>query len=349
MPTLDIFSTNPAFKMMGLMSLVENVPYVPAFLGSLPNLFTPLPVRTQTIPIEIIDGTIKVVQTSQRGEPAKKTESGNRRKLIDARAPRIAVSDTLYATEIADIRAYGSTTELMQIQDEITRRFAGPVGLMAQMELTREFHRLGAIDGKVIDADGATIIDWYAAMGVNRPVTVEFDFAAATAAGEGVIRQQCRQLHRDILNGLGGVVLSGMSVIALCGDEFFDKMVDNPETRATYLNQQEARQLRSDGLAYSSFTYGEITWVNYRGTADGAVSIPSDEFRAFPNAPGMFEVGLAPGEFMDTVNMPGKKQYPLIIPDKDRNMYVDLELYAYPLHICKRPQALRRGKIKPAA
>ncbi len=33
--------------------------------------------------------------------------------------------------------------------------------------------------------------------------------------------------------------------VALCGDNFFDDLVGNAETRATYLNQQEARELRS--------------------------------------------------------------------------------------------------------
>ncbi len=104
----------------------------------------------------------------------------------------------------------------------------------------------------------------------------------------------------------------------------------------------------TSGWGDDAFDYAEIRWVNYRGSEESGVGVPTDEFRAFPVAPGIFEEGLSPGEFLDTINMPGKRQYPLVIPDKKRNMFVDLEIYSYPLYICKRPEALRRGRIKPA-
>jgi hypothetical protein len=348
MPALDIFSNNPAFSMMGMMSLVEKAPYVPSYLGGIPGLWTPRPVRTVTIPIEILGNKISIIQTSERGTPANRGDNGQKRQVIDVRTVRLADSDRIYADEIANVRAYGSTTELMQVQDEVSRRYAGPGGMLSRLELTREFHRLGAIDGLLKDANGDTIIDWYQALGLARPAVIEFDFAAASADGEGVIRQQCRALKREILKSLGDVVLPNMRVVVLCGDLFFDKLVDNPETRATYLGRPAASKLQDENLAYETFDYGDIRWVNYRGTEDGAVGVPADEFRAFPVAPGIFEEGLSPGEFLDAVNMPGMRQYPLVIPDKDRNMFVDLELYSYPLYICKRPEALRRGRIKAA-
>jgi hypothetical protein len=220
--------------------------------------------------------------------------------------------------------------------------------MLSRLELTREFHRMGAIDGLIKDADGETIIDWYQALGLTRPDVVEFDFSAASADGEGVIRQQARALKRQILDSLGDVVLPNVRIVVLCGDQFFDKLVDNPETRDIYKARPAAGKLLDENLAYDAFDYAEIRWVNYRGSEESGVGVPTDEFRAFPVAPGIFEEGLSPGEFLDTINMPGKRQYPLVIPDKKRNMFVDLEIYSYPLYICKRPEALRRGRIKPA-
>ena len=348
MPALDIFSNNPAYSMMGMMSLVEKAPYVPSFLGSIPGLWTPRPVRTVTIPIEVIGNKISIIQTSERGTAAPRGNNNQKREVIDVRTVRLADSDRIYADEIAGIRAYGSTTELMQVQDEVSRRYAGPGGMLSRLELTREFHRMGAIDGLIKDADGETIIDWYQALGLTRPDVVEFDFSAASADGEGVIRQQARALKRQILDSLGDVVLPNVRIVVLCGDQFFDKLVDNPETRDIYKARPAAGKLLDENLAYDAFDYAEIRWVNYRGSEESGVGVPTDEFRAFPVAPGIFEEGLSPGEFLDTINMPGKRQYPLVIPDKKRNMFVDLEIYSYPLYICKRPEALRRGRIKPA-
>ena len=35
----------------------------------------------------------------------------------------------------------------------------------------------------------------------------------------------------------------------------------------------------------------------------------------------------------------------MIVPDDDRNMFVDIEAYSYPLFICTRPGMLQRAKI----
>ncbi len=151
MDATDLSKLAWAFSMMGMMSLVEKAPYVPSFLGSIPGLWTPRPVRTVTIPIEVIGNKISIIQTSERGTAAPRGNNNQKREVIDVRTVRLADSDRIYADEIAGIRAYGSTTELMQVQDEVSRRYAGPGGMLSRLELTREFHRMGAIDGLLKD------------------------------------------------------------------------------------------------------------------------------------------------------------------------------------------------------
>jgi len=137
-------------------------------------------------------------------------------------------------------------------------------------------------------------------------------------------------------------------VIGLAGDDSWDDLTAHQEVRETYLKGQEAADLRNDvGNAYESLRYGNITWINYRGTDDGSkVTIGTDEVKFFPiNAPGAFQAAYSPGEWFDVINTQGQDVYAMTLPDTSgRNAFVDIEVYSYPLFICTRPKMLQRGK-----
>jgi hypothetical protein len=48
--------------------------------------------------------------------------------------------------------------------------------------------------------------------------------------------------------------------------------------------------------------------------------------------------------FSPTINQPGQPLYALTIPDRDREAWVKLEVYSYPLFICTRPASLGRAR-----
>ena len=341
MADLGIFN-NGAFKLQSMLAALESVDFLPQRLGGM-GIFTNNPVRTEAVAIESRDGVLSLIQTSDRGSPLEKQDK-NKRKLRDFRTVRIAKGDRITASELANIRAFGTTSELQQVQNEIARRLSGPVGLQNQIELTLENMRLGAIQGIVKDADNSTIYDWFSEFGVTQAAEINFDLANASPAS-GVVRTKCNQIVRAMMKEAKGVWTSNTRVFALCGDGFWDGLTAHSEIRQTYLNQQEAAQLR-DSNVYESFNYGGITFENYRGTDDGtSVAIASDKCRFFPgNAPGAFLEVFSPGEQFDHLGQLGERMYPLIVLDKDRQMYADLEAYAYPLHVCTRPGMLQRGR-----
>lgn len=342
MPSLNIFK-HDAFSAMSMLDAVEKIPYVPNLLGSIPNLFVDRPVRTTTVSVEERSGTLSVIQTSQRGAPLPQRTT-EKRTIREFKTVRVAKGDRITADEIQDIRAFGSETELMQVQDEVTRRLGGPVGLVAEVELTWEYHRLGAVQGLVADADDTTIYDWFAEFGITQDAEIDFDLDA-TAPASGAVRKLCNQVVRQTLKGLGmgRVMPRSMPVMGLCGNNFWDDLTAHSELRETYLNQQEAARLR-EGNVYESVLYGGITFVNYHASDDGGVGIGTDKCKFFPAIPGVFQRALAPAESFGFVNTPGREIYPMIVPDKDRAMWVDIEAYSYPLFICMRPQALQRAR-----
>ena len=82
------------------------------------------------------------------------------------------------------------------------------------------------------------------------------------------------------------------------------------------------------------------------GTDDGStIAIGTDKVKFFPvGGRGVFEMAFSPAETFQYVNTPGQAVYAMVVPDRDRDMWVDLEVYSYPLPICTRPAMLQRGK-----
>lgn len=345
MATLDIFN-NDAFKTVSLTDALIRQEFQPTFIRSL-NLFTPRRVRTEAVAIEEKDGVLGVIQTSQRGEPLGQ-RTGQKRTIRDFRTPRIAKADTITAAEISQIRAFGSETELMQVQQEVAERLNGPSGLMREVEMTWENLQLGAVQGIVLDADGSTVIyNWFDEFNVTQPTEIDFDLDNATPAS-GAVRKKCNQVVRQMMKAAQGAWVPGRtSIMGICGDNFYDDLTAHPEIRETYLNTQMASDLRENvGMPYESFRYGGIRFVNYRGTDDGTtISVNTDQCKFFPvGAPGAFQMAYSPGEFFDTINMPGRDVYAMTVPDRDRNAWVGIEVYSYPLPICTRPLMLQRAR-----
>lgn len=341
MPSMDIFNSD-AFSARSLTAAIAKVDYLPSLLGDM-NIFDAKPVSTVQVMIEEMDGVLGLIKTTERGAPLPQ-RTAERRKARGFKTVRLAKGDRLYAHEIQGVRAFGSETELMQVQAEVMRRMAGPAGLLRDLQLTWENHRLGAVQGVVLDADGSTLFDWFTEFGVSQDTEIDFDLDNASPA-EGAVRKKCTQVVRQMRVASKGAWSPATRVIGLCGDNFFDDLTAHKEVRATYLNTQAAAALR-DGLAYEQVNYGGITFINYQGTDDGStVGIGTDKCKFFPtNAPGAFDVAYSPGETFDFVNTPGQQQYALIVPDKDRNAWVDIEVYSYPLFYPTRPKMLQRAK-----
>src|SRR5690606_6638302 len=117
-------------------------------------------------------------------------------------------------------------------------------------ELTFEYHRIGAIQGNVLDADGMTsLFNWFKLFGIAE-ATVAFDFADSgdydNAEPATDMKQLSQLVRRKIENALGGTPFQGIH--ALCGDQFFDAFVSHATVRRAYERYQEnahARTLQS--------------------------------------------------------------------------------------------------------
>jgi hypothetical protein len=343
MAQLNIFQSDP-FSTFEMTSAIERLPYEPDGLGSL-NIFTPNPIRTTALGIEERDGVLGIIKTSERGAPIADERTTERRKMRYFETSRITQGDTIYASEIQNIRDFGKETELMQVQTEVARRLAGPTGLLGNVRYTWENMRLGAVQGLLLDKDSSLIYNWFDEFQIAAPTTTFFDLESQTA---NTIRGICNGIDRSMRRSAKGAMPPSARIVALCGDAFWDAFVQHVDVVRTFLNWSDAQELRAGmGGAFSTFSFAGIEWVNYRGSDDNTtIKIPDEEVKFFPvNAPGIFETAWGPGETFDWVNTPGKENYVIPIPDRDRNMFWRMEVYSYPLFICRRPEVLRKGSM----
>jgi hypothetical protein len=340
MASLDIFNQD-AFSTVQLTTAVEKFPYQPTGLGQL-NMFEPDPIRTTALAVEQRQGKLVVIPFSERGQQGTQRNT-EKRQMRYFDVPRLMHSDTIYANELQNIRAFGTETEFMQVQAEVARRVSGPTGLTSNIEYTWEFQRLAAVQGKCLDADGSVKYDWFDEFGITAPSAIAFNLAAKQ---EGTLRPLINDLIRTMARKSQGAFTPSTKVYALCGDAFYDAFVTHPDVVKTFLNWSAAADLRdSQGAAFSVFYFGGVYWYNYRGSDDNTtLKIADNAVQFFPvGAPGVFRVAYAPGESFEWVNTPGKPIYVIPIMDRDRNSFWSVEVYSYPLHICTRPEVLLTG------
>lgn len=339
MANMDIFSDD-AFGQVQMTRALEKIPYVPNLLETL-GLFTPNYIRTEKVEVEKIDGVLSVIQTSERGAPLK-VGTDARRDIRDFRTRRIAKSDILRASAIQNVRAFGSESEFKQVQDEVMKK---NLKLRTEVNLTKERMRLGAIQGIVLDADDTVIINWATAWGISLPTEIDFDLDNASPAS-GALAKKCTEVIRGMQRAAKGAWMPGTYAAALVGDTFFDQLIAHPDYRAYKLANPTTAEDLAKTMTWNEVYFGGIRWINYRGTDDNStVAVPATKAKFFPmNAPAVFEVAYSPLETLDMANTPGQEIYSLTVPDRDRNMFVNVEVYSYPLFMCKYPEMLYSAK-----
>jgi hypothetical protein len=340
---LDIFNQDP-FKAIALTDAVQRNPYQPVGLGNL-DLFDPNPIRTTALAVEERTGKLVLIPLSERGaEGTQRTTEKRKMRYFDV--PRLMHDDTLYANELQGIREFGTESILMQVETEVARRLSGPTGLLASVEYTKEYLRLGAIQGLMLDpADGSTKYNWFDEFQIAQAAEIPFSLSAGTANS---LRPICNGITRTMARKAQGAFMPTTRVYGLCGDAFYDAFCNHPDVIRTFTNWSDAKEIRggNSGAAFSEFEFGGITWMNYRGSDDNAtVKLADASVKFFPvGAPGIFREAMAPGETVDWVNTPGKPVYVLPIFDIQRRMWWKMEAYSYPLMICTRPEVLLSGR-----
>jgi hypothetical protein len=341
MAHMDIFN-NDAFGLVQMTQGIQKLPTVPSFLGGL-GIFDEEGVDTNIVSIEQLGETLQIIPTSQRGtQPLMGTT--DKRSLRNFNIPRVAKGEQIFATEIQGIRSFGTESELETIVKKVAQKQSK---MLKEVSMTLELHRLGAIQGILPDGAGGTLYNFFTEFGISQPTEIDFDLDNASPT-EGALKNTIQAARRAVLRALGASAVPGqVRFLWLCGDTFYDQLTSHREVRDTYKNWEAAASLRGAvGRAFDTFTFGEMEFVNYRGSDDNTtVAIAAGQAKlVILGVPGLYRRFNGPGETMETVNTIGLPLYSMLVRDLQRNMWVQPEVYAYPLHMITRPEIALRGR-----
>jgi len=322
---------NDIFSQIELTASINKMPFKPSMLGAM-GLFAQKPIRTTTAMVEEQNGKLVLIQSMARGDMSNVTMK-ERRKARAFVVPHLPLNSAVLADDVQGIREFGEEEQVKQFSTEVNDKLE----IMRQShEFTHEFHRMGAISGQVLDADLSVMYDWFDEFGIAEQ-SYDFDFSAAATGSP--IKGICRTIRFQIEDALGAAPYT--SIMALCERSFFTDLISAPEIKEAYERYENGSHFRED---QREFSYGDITWKEYRGKIGGGTSfIEEGKCRFFPvGAPDIFQVAIAPANFIETVNTRGQ----LIYTKQERMKYdmgMELHSQSNPLHICTRPATLAEG------
>lgn len=335
---LDIFRTD-AFGLVSLTNSINKLPYKPKRLGEL-GLFTEKGITTTTVVIEEQHGKLSLVQSAARGAMPRVQQSKARRTKA---FPTLALpeNDAVYAEEVQNVRQFGSEDQAAGVAQVVNDKLQR---LKDNLEATIEYHRMGAILGITLDADGTTtLFNWFTEFGLTQYV-ITFDFSAAIN-----MQDRCLSIIQLMEDTLGADTYT--RIRAICGNAFFKSLISHADVKDAFIawqqgagfKQSEVFSLNSPQRKREGFEYGGITWENYRGYIGSDPFMPTDECRfVLEGVPELFMEYYSPAPFMETVNTVGKKFYAKQKP-MDWDLGVELHASSYPLVMCTRPLTIVKG------
>lgn len=167
---LDVFKKD-AYNLVSLTTAINKLPFAPSAIGAM-GLFNSKGVTTRTVAIEERDGKLILIPTAARGTMPHVSTRG-KRKIRNFDVPYIPDNRAIWAYQIQGVRAFGSEDEEETVATIVNDNLAE---MRQNFETTEEWHRIGAIQGIVLDADGTSVIyNWFDEFGITETV-VNFDF-----------------------------------------------------------------------------------------------------------------------------------------------------------------------------
>lgn len=314
------------FTVASLSASINKLPVIPSKVGAM-GIFEEKGVTTTSVVIDEYEGRLVLVPNASRDADPAPVKSGKRaRRTFETL--HLPISRPLLPSQLQGIASFGqeaaSVPQAAVINDHLQE-------LKNSIESTREFQRVGALRGKLLDADGSVLVDLFDEFGVaQKKITVALGTATTN------VRKACLDAKRHAEAKLGGVMVTGFR--SLCGPDWFDAFTEHDKVKEAFANYQEAQD-RIGGDLRSGFTFGGIEFIEYDVTVSGQRYIPTNVAQVFPVGKGVFKMFNAPANYNETVNTVG---LPFYSKGEARKMGKgwDVEAQANPLAMCLFPEAL---------
>lgn len=329
----DVFNSD-VFSATSLVAAYIKAKPQPTQIGDM-GLFTSNGIFTRTVMVEEQEGQLTLIPDTAPGSPGDALGRQSR-KAFSFVARHYQRETAVYASELIGVRAFGLANSLESLATVIAQRLAI---LRRQHDTTLEFQRMGAIVGKIYQADGVTLlVDLHAGFGVSQ-ITENLVLTDANFD----IRGAATKIRRDI-QGLG-VTYAGLH--AFCSPTFIDAFVQHPYVKAA-LQYQEGRKNLAD-MARDGIPVANIMWQEYeKGLVGGVNFIPDGEAYVVPTGAmvesgPLFQTSFAPSDMIADQGTIGQPIYvkPFMDPS-GLDKFIGIHTQANPISLCVRPDAVIR-------
>ena len=327
MATFDIFN-NDAFSVSNLSQTITDIPRVQTRIGDT-GLFQEYGIAQTTMMIERQGSSLKLVPAAPRGGVGAPVNLGGR-SMIPVQAIHLPQTGSMLADEVQGIRAFGKESEVETVQNRLRTKLTK---MKAQLDLTLEYHRIGAIKGQVVDADGTTVLmDMYSTFNVAQQ-TQNMVLGTPTTK----VKQKVIEIKRKIATALGGRSFTGVRV--LCSQTFFDDLNGHATVEKSFELYNGNSYARTDQSG-TAFEFANVFFEEYAGGVGSTLFIPEGEAYAYPEGvTGLFQTAFAPADYMETVNTEGIPYYAKQEVMR-MNKGVELEAQSNPITFCSLPETV---------
>lgn len=282
-----VFSAD-SFSAGTLTYSITELPHQPATIARR-RLFQEDGIPTLEAMIELIDDTLSLVPASPRGAPGDMHPDTGRR-VVKFRAPHLKTRSTIYADAWQDRRGFGEKTlasverERDRVLGEHRRRF----------EATLEFHRMRALAGQILDADGTTVlVDLLAHFDVAQTAhAIDLSSASLNLPNALVAAKRKSEEH------LGEATPTKW--VAFCSASFLDAVRAHPSVEAAVAGWSAATIMRDDVRA--DLGISGVQLVEVRNAAGRTFIEDGAAYLVPEGVPGLCVTHFAPADYVDAAN-----------------------------------------------
>lgn len=290
--------SSPDYHVANLTKAINLLPNTPTMLSSL-KLFTPQYLTTTYVQVERKNTVLQLAQNRPRGAVGDVVRS-YRTPPKTFSMMHFVKDDVVRADDVQNIRAFGSVSKTQTVAALVNDKLAQ---MKADIDYTREHAMLGALKGKILDADGQTLItDIYDAFKLKR-IVHEWRLSSPDTN----VAILCDNYKLQLAKLKQGESTSG--IIALCSPAFMQTLITHPNVENLYMRYQAA-QLYREGNTEVDFVHKGIRFIVYADEFESGLKIDDDEAIILPTGTrGTFFEYFAPADMNQTVNTLAQTYY----------------------------------------
>lgn len=286
-------SNEAQYGVRPLSEAINNLPVTPTTIRE-SGLFLPEYMTTTNVEVESKDNELVLVQSVPRGTPGKPVaeKRGGKKIFQTVHLPK---DDVVRADDVQNVRAFGTENTASAVNDKVNDKLASMKG---DTEYTREHLQLGALQGKVLDADGTVIYDFNQEFGINRNV-FDIKLSSDTTKAGSVLDKYLRSLMPNV----AGDTFKGWVVFA--SPEWLEEFITHKSIMDLYARFEGKAKVYTDDNSNTDvlFRHRNVDFIEYNYQFGSEVDIkPGEALLAPVGTKKTLKEYFAPADMNATVN-----------------------------------------------